>query len=63
LKAEGKKIEDIEYNDELAKEFTKEFKLGEVDLKASNLHEVHITKVKNISSRRRECDLFSLDAK
>ena len=47
LKAEGKKIEDIEYNDELAKEFTKEFKLGEVDLKASNLHEVHITKVRN----------------
>lgn len=47
LRAEGKRVEQIEFNDELVKEFIREFKVGEVDLKASNLHEVHITKVKN----------------
>lgn len=47
LKAEGKRPEQVEFDNELAKEFIKEFKIGEVDLKASNLHEVHITKIKN----------------
>lgn len=58
LKAEGKRPEQVEFNDELAKEFIREFKIGEVDLKASSLHEVHITKVKNTRYPPEEGDVI-----
>lgn len=58
LRAEGKRPEQLEFNDELAKEFIKEFKIGEVDLKASSLHEVHITKVKNTRYPPEEGDII-----
>lgn len=47
LKNNGKIFEQVMLNDEEVKDYLREFKLGEVDLKASSLHEIHITKVKN----------------